>query len=312
MGSFFSNKNPAYLVGNDESISNPEQLAEMSDSAAKRQKILQPRQSINVKYSYQSTHSHEHTIIDIDEQLNIPVKVHESKTIWHIFLSHRVADWILAEAQSSRGVCAGVILVVLYCIGLFTFDTDLLGWIAIIYSCVILLFAVPGVVLYFGTLNSQICIGMLKQFPFWYKMYNVLMSNIMEVIWAYDVVEFNLISRQAWFTIYGLYFFVNIVATSMGCLLDGFKWPKALRIGGPLLLSAYFMWGAFYWHYINDDNTTIKINLFGPFKKDFLLSYVAASADFSASVFLFSQAMCVVIWPKQASVLQATVTVNWK
>lgn len=308
MGSVGSTRNPTYLLaGNDSSVSNPNELEELSNSQVKaRNNVVQS--SINNIDSYQLS---EHSVIDIDEQINLDIKVHETRTIWHSLLSRSRANYILREAQSKRGVTIGVFLVLAYCVGLFTFDTDLLGWFGIIYSCFILLLAVPGVVLYFGTLNRQICIAVLKNFNFWYKMYNVLLSNIMEVIWAWNNVEFIRISRATWFTIYGFYFFVNIVATSMGCLLDGFKWKKALRISGPLLLSGYFLWGAIYWHFLNTDGTIIRIALFGPFKKDFLLSYIAANADINASIFFFWQGICALFWEDQASVLEATVTINW-
>lgn len=255
--------------------------------------------------------------IDIDEQVSIDVKVHPEKTVWHkcpcksrFCCPKKRADAIQTGAQSWWGVTIGVVLVFVYMVSLYTYDRGDFGMISVYYSIGLLFITVPGSIIYFGTINAAICWAIMKKWSFLFKMSNVIICNIMSVIWAYHNVNFDIISPKYWFTIYAFYFIVNVITSGMGALLDGFKWNWWLRVLGPFLLFGYFLNSTIYWHYRSHAKTKIDFHV-SSYEQGYLISNIAASSAANAAAFYFQQAVCAAFWPKQATVLEAQVTIKW-
>ena len=245
----------------------------------------------------------------------VKVYVFEDETFWHLLISKEKADNINCFFRSWRGLIFTLTIIFVYCFGLFTFDTGLLGNFPIIYSMIIIIPSFMISILYFGTLNYQICKKLISDFPFWFKMFNVFISNAMSVIWAIDNISFTddsfINSKQLWFTVFGIYFITNIIVTSMGCLLDGFSWGAKLKTVGPILLGGYLLHSWYYWHFVNNDGTKIKMNIFG-YHKEWSLAYIAASADMNAALFLFSQGWVSCRHPKRISLFSPNAQLIWK
>ena len=248
--------------------------------------------------------------LDIEDQSRVEIIIHEQNTIWHHLLCESSADRLLQIAQNKIGLTIGVVFVILYMIGLYTFDRLLFGIASLYYTIFILMFTLPGSLLYFGTLNVPICLSILKQSAFIFKIYNVILANICSVVWGYHNLTFDVISRPNWLSIYSIYFFINIVTAMMGCLVDGFKWSKLLKVIGPLLLAIYFTRSYFHWHYLECD-TMFKFSLFGN-EKDYLLTDVAANAVLNAALFFYGQSFYAFWYGDRASLLSATAILIWR
>eukprot|EP01084_Bolivina_argentea_P014515 27127_1 len=145
--------------------------------------------SISSVNAQASSDSERQTIFDIESQSRLEITVEKQNTIWHSLLpkyfttGEKYATQILSTSQSNYGVGTGVILVLLYMIGLYTFDRELFGNISTVYSAIILTITLPASILYFGTLNRPICLCILRKFTFWFKMWNVVLCNTMSVVW---------------------------------------------------------------------------------------------------------------------------------
>mmetsp|Transcript_10966 Transcript_10966/g.13681 ORF Transcript_10966/g.13681 Transcript_10966/m.13681 type:complete len:290 (+) Transcript_10966:113-982(+) len=245
----------------------------------------------------------------------VKVYVFEDETLWHLWIPKDKANCINCFFRSCTGLIFTLIIIVAYCFGLFTFDTGLWGNFPIIYSMIIIIPSFIISILYFGTLNYEIGKKLISDFPFWFKMFNIFISNAMSVIWAIDNISFNnhsfINSKQLWFAIFGIYFLTNIIVTSMGCLLDGFSWGTKLKTAGPLFLGGYLLHSWYYWHFTDNYGTEIKMNIFG-YHKEWSLAYIAASADLNAALFLFSQAWISFRDSKRVSLFSPNAQLVWK
>eukprot|EP01083_Nonionella_stella_P077052 210212_1 len=250
------------------------------------------------------------TTQSIEDQSRVEIIIDEQNTIWHHILPESYANKLLEIAQNKYGLGIGVLFVILYMIGLYIFDGGLFGMFSVYYSVIVLIPTLPGSILFFGTLNVPICLAILKSTTFIFKMYSVILANTMSVVWAYHNLSFDVISKTNWFIIYGFYFFINILTTAMGCLLDGFKWSKYLKIIGPLLLAIYFTQTTIYWHYLDCD-TMLHFAPFG-YRKDFVLTSVAQNAGFNAALFFYAQTFNAFWYGDRATMLSTTALLKWE
>lgn len=270
---------------------------------------LQNKHSIDQSESLLTQHS----LLSVDDDpsvVNICITHHEKGTIFHHILSEKNADWIFAQVQSRTGGIIGFISVLIHCVSI-NFYSDNLSWFLIIFKICELALTAPASVMYFGTMNLEICIKILRQFTFWFKMYNVLIVNAMSAIWAYDHLEFELISKTMWFCIYGLYIFVNVMCTAMGCLLDCFKWPAILKIGCPLLAALRFGCNMFWWYYRADPSPAIEVQAFG-YDRQFFVRLVGFNAALNVAIFFLFQFVSAVRHIDRASVLRVNVAIKWE
>eukprot|EP01084_Bolivina_argentea_P131915 232792_1 len=123
--------------------------------------------------------------IDIKKQ-SFDYYIYENNTFWHKLLPIHTANIILSLARSKYGIIFTCVMCVMYMFGLYTFDTGLFenyNHFSTYYSIIILIIALPISILYLGTLNVQISVSIVKSFTFWFKIYNIFISNILSVVW---------------------------------------------------------------------------------------------------------------------------------
>eukprot|EP01084_Bolivina_argentea_P045046 82914_1 len=97
----------------------------------------------------------------------------------------------------------------------------------------------------------------------------------------------------------------------MGALLDGFKLPRAITVMIPLLLAVYFYHSTFYWHFQDNTNTTIYLNLFDNYQRRWFVASLSASADFNAALFFTGQSWYSFWYHNKTSLLSSKATVKW-
>ena len=250
----------------------------------------------------------QHLIFSIDDDdssiVNICVTHHEKGTIFHRILSEKHADWIVPPVQSQKAGIIGFVLALMHCLPVAFFSNNV-SWFAIIFRIFESSLTVPASILYFGTMNQEICIKILKQFTFWFKMFNVLIVNAMKIIWANDHLEFALISKTTWFCTFGVYVYINLMGTTMICLVDCFKWPGILKIGVPLLIALQFGYDMFWWYGRAEPSPAIED------MRHFAVRLVAFCASFNAAVFFLSQFVSAARHCDRASVLRVNAVIKW-
>jgi len=237
----------------------------------------------------------------------------EENTLWHLILPRNIANGILAFLNLKIQWFIAMIIIISYVMGIYMFFTCLGGNIAVLFVVCDTPITFIFIIIYLFTVNIDIGKDIIKDFTFWWKVFNILLIQILAGIWGYFNVEFgSLLTKNAlnWFLIYGGMSVTSVLGTLIVCLIGAFKWNNKVRIIVPVLVGINNLHSAFYWICVDPSKTYISMT----FRGDVRLIYIGLLlfyANVNVGIFFLNQAWIAYRYPNKTKLMRRGLEIIW-